>query len=319
MSEASRNREPFGLDPVQWTLPEGIHIGVPEETYHADCAEGISASSGVLRTLVAKSPEHAWTAHPKLNPAWRYKPGTSAQNRGTILHSLTLGTPEPYRVLDVAEFRSNADKALKAQALADGLIPVKVAEMEELSDVAASLRNRLRAMPDVWDAMQDAVAAKMTEVSLIWRDCGVLCRCRYDTLPARKFGASYDMKFTGLSAEPSDFGTKVTGDYAFQAAFYPRAVKELRGDRPEFVFIACEDEAPYGVTLHALDSQAFHETSEDIDQALSRWGQCLQSGVWPGYPTAVHYHEVPAWKIKLRESKAMQAEWLAAQRKEITA
>ena len=93
----------------------------------------------------------------------------------------------------------------------------------------------------------------------------------------------------------------MTGDYAFQADFYPRAVKALRGDAPLFVFVACETDPPHGVTLHALDPEAAELAREKVDMALDLWGECLRSGEWPSYPSLIHYHgarpgELVAWE-----------------------
>lgn len=278
-------------------LDVGIHKGVPEATYHADPAITPSASSGVLRTLVQRSPEHAWMTHPRLNMVRKDKSSTEAMNRGTILHALVLNTPHPHRVLHVADYRSAAARDQRDAALAAGLIPVKADDMEELEDVASAIRSRLLALPEVWSAMQAAISEGMSEATLIWQERGVLCRCRYDTLPPATYRATYDLKFTGLSAEPDAFGKKVTGDYAFQADLYPRAVRALRGDRPLFVFLAAETEAPYGVSLHALDPEAADLARQKVDAALAQWAECLRSGEWPSYPPLVHFHGAKPWEL----------------------
>jgi hypothetical protein len=288
-------------------LAEGIHRNVPEAAYHDDPGVEPSASSGILRTIIGSTAKHAWQKHPRLNSAYEPSVGTEAMNRGSILHALTLETPPPFRVLDVADYRSGAAKALRDETIAAGLIPVKSADINELYDIAASIRAGLKAMPEVWAAMQDAVASQMTEVSLLWREQGVLCRCRYDTLPAARFGATYDPKFTGLSAEPDAFGKKVTNDYAFQADLYPRAVKALRGDSPLFVFVAIETNAPYGITLHALDPEAADLARQKVDAALAVWAQCLRSGVWPSYSSLIHYHGAKPWEINAWEEKQEHA------------
>ena len=221
-------------------------------------------------------------------------PAPNAQNRGTILHALVLEMPEPFQVLDVPDYKTAAARELRAETVAAGLIPVKLADMEELEDVASAIRERLRDIPEAWAAMQAAIADGMSEATLIWREQGVLCRCRYDTLPPPRFRATYDLKFTGVSAEPEAFGKKVTGDYLLQAGLYPRAVQALRGDRPLFVFVACEWEPPFAISLHALDPEAQALAADKLDAALATWRGCLQSGVWPSYPPLVHYHGAPA-------------------------
>ena len=284
-------------------LPEGIHPNVPEGAYHADPAMDPSASSGILRKIYTASEDHARAAHPRLNPNYRETPSTEAMNRGTILHSLVMETDAPFEVLDVPDYTTKAARALRDETIAAGLIPVKTDQMIELEDTASAIRARLRGMPEVWAAMKDAIESRMTEVTLIWRESGILCRCRYDTLPASRFKASYDLKFTGLTAEPETFGKKVTGDYAFQADFYPRAVRALRGDSPLFVFVACETEAPYGVTLHALDPFAADEARQKVDEALAAWGHALRSGIWPSYATQIHYHGPKPWEVEAAETR----------------
>jgi PDDEXK-like domain of unknown function (DUF3799) len=148
----------------------------------------------------------------------------------------------------------------------------------------------------------------MTEATLIWREAGGLTRVRYDTLPSPQYGATYDLKFTGKSAEPDAFGKTIIREHDIQAALYPRAVKALRGDRPQFIFLACETAPPYGVSLHALapDMEAF--ANARVDRGLALWHQCMQTGKWPGYRQQIHYHQAPAWRIAEWENAQMQEE-----------
>ena len=294
-------------------LPVGLHTGLSEQAYHADPAEaGVSVSSSTLRTLVEQSPEHAWFGHPRLNPFHAPRKATEAMVRGTILHALMLGTPAPFRILHVADYKTAAAREQRDACLRDGLIPLKAETAEELRDVASSLRGRLAAMPEVWAAMRDAVNAGMIEVTLIWRERGVLCRCRYDILPAARFGVSYDLKFTGLSAEPAAAGKRIVADYAYQADLYPRAVKALRGDRPEFAFVAVEDAPPYGVTLHALAPDASAMAREKVDAALALWERCLHADEWPSYPAQVHYHDLPGWIAREWDDRQLSAQQIAS-------
>ena len=156
----------------------GIHSGIPEAVYHADPAVTPSASSGALRTLLQRSPDHAWASHPRLNPTFFHKPSTPAMDRGTILHALVLETPAPFRVLQVSDFKTAAARLLRQDAIDTGMIPIKADDLNELQDIAAAIRARLIAMPEVWAAMQDAITSGMNEATLIWEERGVLCRCR---------------------------------------------------------------------------------------------------------------------------------------------
>ena len=128
-------------------LSEGIHPNVPEAVYHADPACEPSVSSGILRRIIDQSPMHARAAHPRLNSDWQDRVGTDAMNAGTVLHSMILGTPAPYRVLDVRDYKQADARSLRDQTIADGLIPLKRAEAADLLDTGATIRARLQAMP----------------------------------------------------------------------------------------------------------------------------------------------------------------------------
>lgn len=284
-------------------LDEGIHRDVSNERYQADPCQSPSASAGALRTLLQRSPEHAWVGSRRLNPHYVSRPTTDAMNEGTMLHAMVLETEPPYMLMNFPDYRTAAAKLARDQALSAGLIPIKLDRFEELMDVAASLRARLRHLPEVWAAIQDALDSRSTEATLVWRERGVLCRCRYDTLPAKHFRATYDLKFTGLSAEPMAFGRKMLADHSVQADLYPRAVRAVRGDSPVFVFIACETEPPYGVSLHALDRDAAEIAREQVDWALDRWARCLRENVWPSYPTPIHYHSPAGWQVREWEDR----------------
>ena len=293
------------LSPLR--LPEGIHLGVPETAYHADCAQTPSASSGILRTILDQTPMHAHAMHPRLGGDIN-GPGTEAQNIGTILHSMVLGTPSPVRILDVDDYRTNAARALRDETIAADLIPMKRKDMQEILDTAASIRARLQALPDVWAAITDARDNGMCEATLIWREGGTLCRVRYDTLPAARFGATYDLKFTGKSASPYSWGKTLVNDYTVQADLYPRAVKSLRGDRPAFVFLVCETTAPYAVSLHAMAPDLADLARRKVDHALRLWRECLAADHWPGYPDQTYHHAAPSWASYQWEEREMQME-----------
>lgn len=305
-------------------LAPGLHRGVPEAVYHADPAETPSASSSALRTLLSRSPEHAWFGHPRLNPAWEEADSTDAKDRGKILHAMVLQTPDPFRVLDVPNYTTKAAKDLKAATIKAGLIPVKIDAIEELRDVASAVRERMRNMPEVWKAIRASIAEGLNEATLIGWERGVLCRVRYDMLPPKGFPASFDLKFTGMSAEPEAFGKKVLIDYSMQAALYPRIVRTVRGDAPLFVMLAAETEPPYAISLHALDPEARAMADEKLDYALNLWRNCLRRGDWAGYSSLIHYHGPKPWEFRAWEERraldaAHDAEMAAEDARELAA
>jgi len=278
-------------------LPEGLHLNVAERDYHGDCADGVSASASILKKVYLQSPLHAKYAHPKLNPDFRESPSTDAQAAGSILHALVLGQPAPYRELGFDSYRTNEAKAARDAAHACGLIPILTHKLAELFPVAEALRTRLHNdHAEIYEALTHEDTIR--EGTLIWRENGVLCRCRFDALPPKRYGFSCDLKFTGLTAEPEKWSLTLATDYLFQADLYPRAVKAIRGDSPEFRFLVCETEAPYGVSVHAMGPDLMDLAKTRVDLSLRKWSDCLKTGNWPGYTPMVCYADAPGWLVK---------------------
>lgn len=297
--------EPSERPPVEtMRLDVGIHADIPENVYHRDCAIEVSASSSILRTIQTESPRHAKYAHPRLNPKWEPEEPSADMIKGTILHSMLLDTPKPYRVFDHKSWQSNAAKADQAQCFADGMIPVLSHKLEELQDCADGARELLKSeMPKVWEALTDPET--INEATLIFRRSGVMCRGRVDALVPDKYGALYDFKFTGRSAEPDAWGKMMRDKYLFQPVMYPEAIEELRGDYVELVYIVVEWDPPYGISLHSLAPDLFDIAKQNLDDALELWKACLKANRWRGYPTQIHYHESPGWMKSQREGRTI--------------
>lgn len=288
----------------------GIHEGISEKRYHADPAIGPSASASILKTLYNRSPAHARWDHPRLNPLFEADEPTDFQIDGTILHSLILGTEAQYEVLGYDAYRSNDAKAAKKEVLEAGRIPILRHKYERLPELADKFLLRIAEFPQLRDVIFEA----QKEVTLIWRENGVLCRSRVDVLPPAEAGFMLDLKFTSRSAEPEGWGRTLTNEYLFQAALYPRGVKALRGDKPEFWFLVCETDAPYGMSLHSMDPQLEDLADRRLVDALSSWDGCIHSGRWHGYSHEVHYQSPPPWEMARTEERIIRRDMTSGER-----
>lgn len=284
-------------------LGPGIYADVPERVYHSDPAIEISASASILRTLYTLSPEHAAAEHPRINPDFQPGESTDAQANGSILHALIMGQPPCWRVLNFDDYRKDAAKAAKRAAQDDGLIPILAHKFEALQPVAESLRVRLeREQPETWSALTNPET--LYEATVISRVENVLCRSRVDVLPPASVGFVADFKFTGRDAEPEGWAKRMREDYLFQASFYPKVIEAVRGDLPEFRFIVCETDAPYGVSVHAAHPVLVGKGWRRVQVALGRWAWCLKNNRWPGYMPLVYCAEPPGWWEKQDDEAA---------------
>ena len=105
-------------------MQQGIFT-MSEETYHSDkIGSEITLSNSIAKIIIQQSPQHAWYAHPRLNP--RHKSVDSDRfDLGTACHSLLLEQSDAKIVyIDHDDYRTNAAKETRDMARAKGLTPI---------------------------------------------------------------------------------------------------------------------------------------------------------------------------------------------------
>ena len=287
-------------------LKTGIHK-ISAEAYHADPCEEPSLSASIAHVLLTQSPAHARFAHPRLNPA-HAEDNDPKFDSGKALHALFLegsdllmvckelspSTGEP-----VTAWQTKKSKEFRAEARANGYIPVLAHQETELRTALSLLRERVESL----DCEPAAFAVEgLPEQTLIWQEeNGVWCRARPDWLHA-DFCAVDDLKIVGGSARPGmglgQFGRAVWSlGHDIQAAFYCRGVKMLTGQEPAFRFVAFELEPPHQISASSLGSIARAIAETKVARAIALWGQCLEKNHWPGYPRWPVELEAPAYEL----------------------
>lgn len=131
---------------------------------------------------------------------------------------------------------------------------------------------------------------------------GTLRKGRLDALP-RAGNIIPDVK-TCASAAPDDF-EKSVADYRYmvQAAYYLDLAELCGIERSHFLFICVEKTPPYAVAVHELDPMVIEYGRKLYQRDLTVYRQCVETGVWPGYPQTVQVIGVPKWLQ--REVEAM--------------
>jgi hypothetical protein len=142
------------------------------------------------------------------------------------------------------------------------------------------------------------------ELSVYAKDpeTGVLVRCRFDRLLDRGF--SPDLKTT-TDASPRGFSNAIAKyGYAFQAAFYLDTYFWATGQKLSgFGFVAVESKPPYNVMCYRLDDESIEIGRYQYRQALIKYAECLESGVWNGYDGFEEETLIglPSWQINQHE------------------
>ena len=272
------------------TLEPGIHADIPESTYHGpNITNEPALSASIAKVLLAKSPLHAWHAHPKLNP--NYQPTVSASfDLGTAVHDLFLRGLDSAAVAPFPDWRTNEAKAHRDASRAAGLIPMLEKDWQRASQMVEAIRDQLAARdddPPLFDAGKP-------EATIVWREKnGVLCKARLDWLHD-SMACIDDLKTTGVSGNPHDYGRRTFWSIGadVQARFYQRGIKALTGELPDFRFTVAETSQPFCLSVIDLAPSAVELADQKIDTALELWKRCLETDSWPGYDERVASVEV---------------------------
>jgi hypothetical protein len=278
-------------------LTEGVH-DISSDLYHSDPCPEPSLSSSITKILLEQTPVHAKTAHPRLTdyPDLDMYGGTKAQDMGTLVHKLILGAGQEFVVVNHTDWRTNAAKELRDQALSRGLLPVLKHTLEEAHDIAASCTVGLVKEFGQWPL-------GISEQTMIWKrktlDGGfVWCRALVDHL-VEKHNMLIDLKTTGKSIGDTELAKKFAGDGAdYQAAHYLDGFETLfplaRG-RSQFLFVVVETDPPYQVRVADLREGWRTLAAQMLDIATEKFAHGLKTGEWPGWDSRTSL-AAPGWR-----------------------
>ncbi|HEX7387839.1 MAG TPA: PD-(D/E)XK nuclease-like domain-containing protein [Castellaniella sp.] len=270
----------------------GLYPDLDIDAYHADT----TAISKTGLDLIERSPAHYYAEY--LDPARppREDDETTARLVGHLAHCAILEPAEFDKRYAVGPDVSRATKAWKefVASLPPGVTAIKPDQRETAMRQAESVHR----LPDVREALDHGGP----EVSAYWQDptTGILCRCRpdwvHDAGPARAI--LVDVK-TYSNATPHEFARQVARmRYHVQAAYYSDGfAKAAFVDVLAFLFLAVETEYPYAASVTMLDDDAMEQGRAEYHRNLETYAQCLKSGQWPGYSTAVETVSLPRWAL----------------------
>lgn len=280
-------------------LADGLHIGIPDAEYHADPAP-VSLSSSVAKLLLTRSPRHAYTAHPRLNPDWKPDDeATAEQDMGHALHRMILeGADEgdgTIVVVDADSWRTKAAQEARDAARAAGAAPLLRGKYEAAHEITCAVRDQLELseLAGVLDDGEAEVTGVWTERDGFGRD--VRCRLRADWLTRDK-KIALDLKTTSTNAHPDVFARQIVQmGYGFQSAWYTRGLRAVGGVDPQLIFVVVEVSPPYALSLISLPPGWIEMERRRCSKAMNVWSECLRTGVWPSYPRQICWPELPAW------------------------
>lgn len=283
---------------------------VSAERYHADeFGDQLSLSSSIAKTLITKSPLHAWAEHPRLNP--NYAPKDKAIfDLGRFVHAALLEENFELVVIDEDSWKTKAAREARDAAREAGMVPLLIKDFLRAEEMIAAVRPQLEAH----SARPALLTDGKPEQTIVWEDSltgSMPCRARLDWL-RDDLTAIDDIKTTSASANPEGWSRTLFSIGAdVQAAFYLRGLEAVTGaTNVDFRFIVIETYPPFALSVVSLGPDVLTLARKKVDYALDLWARCLANDSWPAYPTDVCWAELPTWE---------ESSWLAREARELVA
>jgi hypothetical protein len=279
----------------------GLFPDVDIVAYHLDqLAPEPSLSNSGMGRLLDETPLDFAYHHPRLNPdAVDEAKDSAAKRRGDVVHQLALGKGRGYAVLDFDDFRTNAAKSARDNAIADGLTPIKRKDFEPAEVMAEVIRERIKEALDGADYQTEVafVYQEMTAAGPIW------VRGLMDVW-CEELGVILDPKSTAMLYDGKVARHLLAMGWDRQASLYPHAIGQLfpeRAGRIHFADLMVKPEAPFTSRLVGLEKAWEYSSVKQCRIAMERFGACIYAGKWPGFGTSVDRIAMPAWEDKRRE------------------
>ena len=252
---------------------------MPNDVYHGEYRSFLSSSD--LRRIL-RSPAH-----------WRVPqaPSTKAQEFGTLAHEAVL-EPDHWkarcRPASKVDRRTTEGKAVAAwQASQEekfGLRFIDETLFNQIEALAANVHACLGG--------SGIFTGGLAERSGFAEIDGVNVRIRPDYLTDEYI---FDLKTTSDSRMESFQRSIFQYNYELQACFYCDIAELVDGKRRKFMWIAVENDAPYGVCVYEPDEAVLERGRKLYRQALKTYLECASLDYWPAYPTAPQTIRLPKY------------------------
>lgn len=272
-------------------LGEGLHRNVPMETYHGNCAPGVSVSGSVLFALHEGCPAKALAKH-YLSPWPREDDATEAKSFGTAANTYLIEGEEAFAARYAVKpedmnFSTNEGKAWKAENAGKEI--VTFAEFEKITGMAVGLR------------MNEGTAGAFTEgeaeVTAIWKDAetGIYLKARPDWLRPRlaiNYKTAKSVAREKWMRQAWDLG------YCVSAAVTVDVLKAL--GHPVFYSFVCQEKTvPYLAKARVLSDDHLQGGRMIYRRALRSFADCIAAGKWDGYGDDVETIPYPPWAERI--------------------
>ncbi len=273
----------------------GIYPNISEADYRADPCPTPSLTQSLCKILVERSPKHAWTECPRLNPNYQADNDTKF-DIGNVAHRLILGRGKEIEVVQFDDWRKKAAQDAREEAATLGKIAVLQHQFEQATEMVAAAWSQLERHQD-----RDAFTNGKAEVMIAWQEDGIWFRSLIDWLHD-DLRTIDDYKTSGKSMAPHMIGGGAeAAGWHIQAAFIEKGLDALDAagaGRRLFRFIAQETDKPNALTVMHMDEYWMTMGRKKVASGLARWRFAIERDDWFGYPDHAVTPEYPGFKEK---------------------
>ena len=226
------------------------------------------------------------------------KEETDSMTFGTLVHTAILEPEELHKryvarpLVDGQEvdMRTKAGKDFKAQAEAMGQEVVKGFELAAAITIAA----QLNALTE--NNFNKVLEASRKELSLFWKHNSIPCKCRLDAY-CESAATLIDVKTT-KNAKLDKFERDAWSmGFHRKADWYRRGLNAHSLPCRHVLFIAIEKTGPRDFIIYRLQDDILDLGRTQNDKIMIKFGNCHETGVWPGYSKAIQNLGAPSWAI----------------------
>lgn len=280
-------------------LDVGIHHNVPAAVYHADPAPRPSLSSGVARTIIAKSLAHAHAEHPRLGA----KPETVTtreMDTGLLVHAILAGANDEIEVGEFDDYRTKAAREWAAGIRAAGGVPVLSKHYAPAVAIADAVRTKANV-----GTTDDPFGDGYAEVTAIWSkgepSAKTYFRARFDRLvmPQGEPWTCWDWKVTSDVSTEALVRKIASMGYHYQVSHYLDGMDHLCpafAGRHAFILCFVEDAHPYSVRRVCLSESFLGIARIGIGRAHDLWAHALKTNKWPDLTShQTSFLQAPGW------------------------
>lgn len=255
----------------------GVYRNIPASEYHA-----LDACSATLLKALDRSPLHCW--HAKHNQR-----ETPAMKLGTAVHCAVLerdAFPARYATAPDVDRRTKGGREIY-QGFCEGCAGMEIINAQD-RDTCTRMAAAVMEHPAAKCALE---GRGETELSVVWKHAGQLCKCRVDFISG---SLAFDLK-TAADASMDGFAWAIVRrGYDIQAAFYLMGLAAAGIHVDGFAFIAVESDEPHAVNVMAMDDADIDAAAQRVESLASEYRLRSEANHWQvGYGQSIQLIRLP--------------------------